>query len=342
MTEISIILAGFTIVACCILAGVYLFSLPGMKKTPVGKTCCALLMAAFAILQFSHIQYFLDEIPLLSMRWYALLLATTPLTFYFFSRELLFHGEKPQALDLSHGLLLLVVLFLPLPWASVASFVAGCCYTLYIYIKIMRMRTQIPRFRFERFFFAVFVAMNILALALGLIAPWLNPGLFYHGYAGSISIAMILVTTALLIYPELLTDVLLASEAVYAKSKLENVNVAQLKLKLEQLMLQDRIFENENLTLTTTADQLDISAQQLSELVNSDFGTSFPRYVRQHRVEAAKQMLVAEPTASVLSVSLATGFKSQSSFYTAFKEHTGETPAGFRSDLQQKASHKTS
>ena len=107
-------------------------------------------------------------------------------------------------------------------------------------------------------------------------------------------------------------------------------------------MLQERIFENEDLTLTSTAEQLDISAQQLSELVNSDFGTSFPRYVRQHRVEAAKQMLVAEPAASVLSVSLATGFRSQSSFYTAFKEHTGETPAAFRSELQQKATNQAS
>jgi len=334
------ILAGFTIVACLIFAGVYLFSLPGMNKTPVGKTCCTLLMVAFAILQFAHIQYFLNEIPLLSSRWYAVLLATTPLTFYFFSRELLFHGEQPQPKDLAHGLLLILVLILPLPWASVASFAAGCCYTLYIYIKIMRMRTQIPRFRFERFFFALFVAMNILALALGLTAPWLNEGMFYHGYAASISIAMILVTTALLVYPELLTDVLLASETVYAKSKLDNVDVAKLKLALEQLMLQDRIFENENLTLTSAAEQLDISAQQLSELVNSDFGMSFPRYVRQHRVEAAKQMLVGEPTASVLSVSLATGFRSQSSFYTAFKEYTGVTPAAFRTNLQQKAAHQ--
>ena len=342
MTEISIILAGFTIVACFILTGVYLFSLPGMNKTTVGRICCALLMAAFAILQFAHIRYFLNETPLLSMRWYVLMLATTPITFYFFSRELLFHGEKPQTKDLTHGLLLLVVLVLPLPWAAVTSFAAGFCYTLYIYIKILRLRTQIPRFRFERFFFAVFVAMNVLALALGLIAPWLNPGLFYHGYAGSVSVAMILVTSALLIYPDLLTDVLLASETVYAKSKLENVNVSQLKLRLEQLMLQERIFENEDLTLTSTAEQLDISAQQLSELVNSDFGTSFPRYVRQHCVEAAKQMLVAEPAASVLSVSLATGFRSQSSFYTAFKEHTGETPAAFRSELQQKATNQAS
>jgi AraC-like DNA-binding protein len=289
---------------------------------------------AFAVLQTAHVAYFLHDIPLLSQRWYALLLAMTPITFYFFSRELLFHGGRPAKRDLAHGIILPVVFLLPLPWAAVASFIVGCGYTLHIFLKVLRLRTQIPRFRFERFFFAFFFAMNILALALGLSAPWLSPGLFYHGYAGSVSIALILVVTALLNFPDLLSDVLLASETVYAKSKLGNLNVGQMNAKLEQLMLTGRSFEDENLTLASTAEQLGISAQQLSELVNSRFGLSFPRYVRQHRVEAAKQMLVAEPDASVLSVGLANGFKSQSSFYTAFKEHTGQTPAAYRSALR--------
>ena len=101
-------------------------------------------------------------------------------------------------------------------------------------------------------------------------------------------------------------------------------------------MVQDRLYENENLSLASAAEQLNVSSQQLSELVNTNFDMSFPRYVRQHRVEAAKQLLADEPESSVLSVSLATGFKSQSSFYTAFKEHTGQTPAAFRAELLKK------
>ena len=337
MNQLNIILTGYSIVSCFVLCGVYLFSLPGMEKTNSGKVTCASLLGVLALLQFVHLQYFLNNAPLLSYKWYALLLAVIPISFYFFSRQLLFHGQRPMRKDLLHGSLFVAVLLVPMPWAAVVSFVAGCGYTFFVFIKVMQMRTQIPRFRFERFFFALFFAMNIVALTLGLIAPWLNPGLFYQGYAASISIALILISMALLIFPELLTDVLLASETVYAKSKLDNVNVDQTKMKLEQLMVQGRCYENENLTLTTIAEQLDISPQQLSELVNTNFGLSFPRYVRQHRVEAAKQLLASEPQSSVLSVSLATGFKSQSSFYTAFKDITGQTPAAFRAELQKKA-----
>ena len=41
-------------------------------------------------------------------------------------------------------------------------------------------------------------------------------------------------------------------------------------------------------------------------------------------------MLVEEPRASVLSVGMASGFNSQSSFYVAFKEQVGEVPGAYR------------
>jgi len=301
-----------------------------MKKTLTGKVTCCVLLLSLAILQLSHVIHFMYNIDLLSHRSYVLILAIIPVAFYFFSRELLFHGETPGIKDLSHGVLLIFALTLPLILAATISFIAGCGYTYYIFRRVIKLRKQIPRYQFEKFFFALFFMMNVLALLLGLIAPWLHEDLFYHGYSASISIAMILISLAILIFPELLSDVLLASETVYAKSKLDNINIDETKLKLEQLMKEAKIYENENLTLSVVAEQLEITAQQLSELVNSCFGVSFPKFVREYRVEAAKKMLIREPTASILSIGLATGFKSQSSFYTAFKDHTGQTPAGFR------------
>lgn len=330
MNLLSVILAGYSIVSCCLLCMVYLFSLPDMQKTTTGKVTCTALMASLALVQFAHLLHFTNDTELLNTRVYIVILAVVPGAFYFFSRELLFHGEKPQPKDLLHGLWLVPILFLPSRWATLLAFIAGCGYTAFIFLKVLRLRTSVPRFRFERFFFGVFFIMNVVALLLGLLLPLLDPAVFFHAYAACISLAMVLIVAALLVFPDLLSDVLLASEAVYATSKLANVDVAGKQRQLERLMETDRCYENENLTLANAAEQLQLSAQQLSELVNSRFGMSFPRYVRQHRVEAAKHMLVEEPDASVLSVSMATGFKSQSSFYTAFKDQTGQTPAAYR------------
>ena len=181
--------------------------------------------------------------------------------------------------------------------------------------------------------------MNLLALALGLSIQFLDNALFYHLYASAIAIALILIITALLAFPDLLSDVLLASETVYAKSKLEHIDVLAKRNQLEQLMTQERCFENENLSLNDVAHSLSLSAQQLSELVNSSYGVGFPRYVRGYRIEEAKKMLLDEPDASVLSISLATGFKSQSSFYTAFKELTNLTPAAYRKSMANEKRH---
>jgi len=75
---------------------------------------------------------------------------------------------------------------------------------------------------------------------------------------------------------------------------------------------------------------MELSVHQLSELINSNFDYSFPRYIREHRIREAKELLINEPNSSVLSISMMTGFKSQSNFYTAFKEITGFSPGQYR------------
>lgn len=317
-------------IACIILCALYLFSLPGMQKSLPGKIFCASLMLPLAAIQAAHITYFINGTELLDKRWYVLMLGSIPLGYYFFSREILRLSEGLNRKDLAHGALILAVLLLPLKLAALCAFFAGFFYTSFIFLKILRLRSHIPRYQFERFFFLLFFAINLLALVLGLSIQFLDNALFYSLYTSSIGIAMILVITALLAFPDLLSDVLLASETVYAKSKLENIDVLTKRNQLEQLMTQGRCFENENLSLNDVAHSLSLSAQQLSELVNSSYGVGFPRYIRGYRVEEAKKMLLDEPDASVLSISLATGFKSQSSFYTAFKELTNMTPAAYR------------
>jgi len=330
MSLFSAILAGYSVVACCILCLVYLFSLPEMKKTVVGKITCVVMMVCLALLQICHVSFFTHGTDLLANQFYLILLALVPVSFYFFFRTLLFHQNQPSRMDFIHMMPLVLVLVLPGYWAVLSTFLFGCAYTFVICQKVLRLRAHIPRFRFERFFLILFFLMTLVALGLGLALPVMDSMFFYHAYSACISVAMVLVVSALLVFPELLSDVWLASEAAYSKTRLGKINVSEKREQLERLMLEDRVYENEDLTLNSLSDQLELTSHQLSELVNSCFGQSFPRYVRAHRVEAAKRLLLAEPGSSVLSVSVATGFKSQSSFYTAFRELTGEAPAAFR------------
>ena len=78
------------------------------------------------------------------------------------------------------------------------------------------------------------------------------------------------------------------------------------------------------------AQALELSAHQMSELINSHFGIGFSRYIREQRVREAKALLRSDHRSSVLSISMMTGFRSQSNFYAAFREITGESPGSYR------------
>lgn len=332
MNELSNILAGYGVISCLMIGGVYIWSLPQMAKSLVAKIFCAKLMLTLATILVFHGLYFMHSLQPLEYRLYVTVVSLVPLSYFFFSREILGLSRGLQVQDALHILLVPIVFLLPLKLGVLLSFVAGALYTFYIFHKTLNLRTQIPRYRFEKFFFAMFFVINILVLVLGIAVQVLEPGFYYHAYTACIALAMVAVSTCLLVFPELLSDILLASEAMYAKSKLGSIDIESKCGELEQLMVVDRCYEDQALSLITAAKRLEISTQQLSELVNTRFNISFPKYVTKHRVNAAKTMLVDEPDASVLAISMAIGFKSQSTFYSAFKEYVGVSPAAYRKD----------
>lgn len=331
LNQISTGLTGFTIVSCAILLFAYLFFLPDMRKTVASKSSCAAMLLSLALIQSYHYAFFTNGVDYLETRAYCTSLMVTTIAFYFFGREVLFPETRYRYFDLLHLTPLIIITFVPIKLIPGLSFLLGTAYTFWFTRIVFRMRDQRSRFKFEIFFFGMFALMAFTALLLGLALPLVEHSLFYLAYANSISIAMMLVISALLIFPELLADIQQVIELRYAKSKLEGINTEQKVAQLEQLMLHEKPFENEQLSLATVADLVDLSSHQLSELINTEYGYGFPRFIREHRVRLAKTLLIGEPNASVLAISMMSGFKSQSSFYTAFKAATGEAPGSYRS-----------
>ena len=148
-------------------------------------------------------------------------------------------------------------------------------------------------------------------------------------------ISFILIVAALIVFPDLLSELAEVAKLSYAASTLSDVNVeAQLK-KLDQLMKQAQMYQNENLNLSMVAEAMELTPHQLSELVNVQFGMNFSRYIRGQRIDAAKLQLANEPNSSVLAIGLEVGFKSQSNFYAAFKEITDLSPGSYRKSLHE-------
>lgn len=327
---VTMLLIGFSVCSAAVLALAYLAFLPGMQKTVTGRVACTALLGTLAGLQLFHLDYLRHGTALIEQPAYAVLLLMAPPAFYFFSREVLVPEYRQGGFDLVHfAPLALAAVFPPATLAPIAFFI-GTGYAFWFTRVVFGLRAQRSRFRVEMFFFSLFAVQAVLVLITGLSLPHIDPGLFYLVYANLIGAALLLVVAALIVFPDLLGDISDAAIAAYASSTLANLDVDALAHELERLMAEEKLYEDESLSLNAVAGALDIGAHQLSELVNTRFDTGFSRYVRQHRVEAAKRLLVAQADASILSVSLSTGFRSQSNFYAAFRELVGQSPGAWR------------
>ncbi len=331
MLETAVVFViGFSVIAAAILLIAYLGFLSEMQKSAMSRLSVTVLLAALALLQFYHYAYLENGLDLTASAPYIRLLILTPVAFFFFSRSLLMPDRTLKPLDAVHLLPLVAGEFLPGPVAVNLAFLIGAGYSLWFAQKVYGMRDRGQRLVHERFFFSVFAALAVIVLLIGLSVPYVSLHAFHVSYALAIALGLILVVAALISFPGLATEFSNAAAAAYANSTLGGLDVDALLATLDRLMREDRIYRNEALSLTSLADVLDISPHQLSELINTRHKVGFSRFVREFRIEEACRLLREEPDSTVLTISLATGFQSQSNFYAAFKEITGTSPGSYR------------
>lgn len=326
----TLLIIGFSVFSAAILLFAYVFFLKDMQKTVLGLVSCTALLAFLTSLQFLHLQFLQSGVDLFGSTPYVTLLLAVPPAFYFFSKEVLLPDARKSGLQILHLVPLLLAFMVPIRLVALVALTIGAAYSIWFARIVWGMRRHVHRFRFEMFFFGFFALLAVLVLILSILTPYIDSTVFYIAYANFTGISLILITGALIIFPELLTDITDAARLSYASSTLNEINIDEKLTHLEKLTSEDKIYQNENLNLGVLAEAMEVSSHQLSELINTRFGFGFSRYIREQRVSEAKRLLVQDPSSSVLSISMMTGFKSQSNFYAAFKEITGEAPGTYR------------
>ena len=256
-----------------------------------------------------------------------------PPSFFFFSRAVLLPERSARWWDAMHLLPAVMSVWLPAQILVPLAFGVGAMYSIWFAQFVYGMRRSVRRYPYELFFFGFFAVIAVVTFALIVSIPFVDETIFHLVYANFTGLSMMLVTGLLIVVPNVVDDMSASAQIAYTKSTLNNVDVDACQHSLERLMNEERLYENEDLSLGMLADALGIGTHQLSELVNTRYGVNFSRFVRERRVEAAKRLLADDRNASVLSVGLATGFRSQSNFYTAFQEITGQTPGAYRKSL---------
>lgn len=330
---VSILNIGFSIVSATILFIAYVFFFKNLNKSWIAVSSCAVLLFSLSALQWWHLEFLLNDVDLFLDPKFRFWLFLVPPMFYFFSRAILLPSLKNSPVLLLHFSPLLLNFIDRYELAITLIFLVGTGYSFWFANLIYHLRAQRKRFKVEMFFFGFFAVLALLVLLMGVSVPYMDNAYFYLFYMDSIALAFLLVVMALLIFPDLLSEIAVVATLSYAASTLKDVDIKDSVQKLDELMNANKLYQNENLNLATVAEAMSMSSHQLSELINVHFGMGFSRYIREKRVKEAKALLAGEPDASILSIGLETGFKSQSNFYVAFKESTGLSPGDYRKSL---------
>ncbi|PIE10554.1 MAG: hypothetical protein CSA72_08600 [Rhodobacterales bacterium] len=121
----------------------------------------------------------------------------------------------------------------------------------------------------------------------------------------------------------------------YEKSALSPEASARIERKLRAAMETDKLHRDANLSLWSLARHVGASPNYISQTLNEVIGESFFDFVNRHRIAEAMRRL-SDTDETVLTITYDVGFNSRSSFYTAFKRVTGQTPTGYRKSLSDR------
>ena len=117
---------------------------------------------------------------------------------------------------------------------------------------------------------------------------------------------------------------------------LDSSEVTSTLVALKNLMELEAVYLDQDLTLRSLAESVDLHPNKLSWLINEHIGKNFNEYVNTYRLEAFKQRAL-DPTNShltLLGLAYESGFNSKTAFNTVFKKLVGMTPKAFQKSQQ--------
>ena len=104
-------------------------------------------------------------------------------------------------------------------------------------------------------------------------------------------------------------------------------------VELLERMREERLYADHDLRVGTLAKILNTPEYKLRQKINQELGyRNFNQFVNHYRIEEAGVKLIEESRTPVLTIAIDVGFRSISSFNTAFQAHFGLSPTKFRAE----------
>lgn len=122
----------------------------------------------------------------------------------------------------------------------------------------------------------------------------------------------------------------------YEKSGLTQVKSEEIYHELKEIMAENKIYLNNDLSLIELAKILNIHQNHLSQVINEKENKNFYSYINTLRIEEfiTQAQFPENKNLTLLAIAFECGFNSKSTFNKHFKIYTGTTPKNYLSNLK--------
>jgi len=114
--------------------------------------------------------------------------------------------------------------------------------------------------------------------------------------------------------------------------------IKTMKQKLAELVENGEMYLDPDLKLEDLAGELHVPGHHISQVINAEFDANFNEFINGFRVARAKELLRSGyyDAYSLEGIALESGFNNRTSFYRAFKKHTGMSPSGYKQNYDDR------
>lgn len=172
----------------------------------------------------------------------------------------------------------------------------------------------------------------LLSIYFGVAVIWLaySIGAYTSYIIGALSFSFVLYLIILLIiFKSNKTTTFFQEKEKYKNKEIEKGILEKIENDLPKIV-EKELFLDPNITLEEMAKELNIPKHILSHYLNESLEKSFSTFINELRIEKAKKLLQTKMSFTIENIGYESGFNSKSTFFTAFKKLTGQTPSEYQ------------
>lgn len=315
-----------------LLLGIYLLFVKKLKYIPDFFLGLILLTLSIRV-GISVCIYFYPDLPrIIPHLGLSALFFTGPALYYYIRSSFLQKQFVLKNYRKSFGILTLILgvvgllyLFFPVTWESYFGTFIYSVWTIFVLLSVYEYYSLSKKNVKEsnKFILPVLLSNVIIFLTYQLISTgWVQ----IYCAGGSLVFSFVLYANFLILFNKKYQSIEAKESNRYSNKKISDEQVDSFVSKLERLMNAEALYKNPNLKLSELATKMNMSAHQLSQLLNDNLEKSFSTYINEYRINEACEIIENGSYLKIEEIGYEVGFNSKSTFFSTFKKIKNTTP----------------